>query len=117
MTTPSCVGFPLYASLPFPFPVLCLGLGSSIDSAALPKLMRTAGGSLKTMLSTQLCILASAEQTLLGSEIPVFVVLESPCLPQWLYRNLLTAHELLLYLHLISVDVLISLFTVKTVLK
>ena len=96
-------------SLLYPFLLLCLDLGSSIDSTALPKLMKTAGGSLKTMLSTQLCIPASTEQTLLGSKIQVFVVLESSCLPQWLYRNLLTTHEPLLYLNLISVDVLISL--------
>ena len=75
--------------------------------------MRTADGSHKTMPSTQLCILAWTEQTLLGSKVPVFVVLESSCLPQRLYRNLLTTHEPLLYLHLISVDVLISLLLWK----
>lgn len=97
----------------YPFFLLCLDLGSSIDSTALPKLMKTAGGSLKTMLSTQLCILASTEQTLLGSKIQVFVVLESSCLPQCLYRNLLTTRKPLLYLNLISVDVLISLLLWK----
>ena len=96
-------------SLLYPFFLLCLDLGSSIDSTALPKLMKTAGGSLKTMLSTQLCILASTEQTLLGSKIQVIVVLESSCLPQCLYRNLLTTRKPFLYLNLISVDVLISL--------